>query len=79
MALTMNTKLKTGIKLSIMKKFLTLSVMIFLPLALFGQLTPVTNQYILNPLTINSLIRTDCRGIGNQQVGCSRTGIYDHI
>lgn len=36
-----------------MKKFLTLSVMIFLPLALFGQLTPVTNQYILNPLTIN--------------------------
>jgi len=53
MALTMNIKLKTGIKLSIMKKFLTLSVMIFLPLALFGQLTPVTNQYILNPLTIN--------------------------
>jgi len=49
----MNTKLQTGIKISIMKKFLTLSVMIFLPLALFGQLTPVTNQYILNPLTIN--------------------------
>jgi len=53
MTLTMNTKLQTGIKISIMKKFLTLSVMIFLPLALFGQLTPVTNQYILNPLTIN--------------------------
>ena len=36
-----------------MKKFLTLSALIFLPLLLFGQLTPVTNQYILNPMTIN--------------------------
>ena len=36
-----------------MKKFISLSVLILLPLALLGQLTPVTNQYILNPLTIN--------------------------
>lgn len=36
-----------------MKKFMSLSVLILLPLALMGQLTPVTNQYILNPLTIN--------------------------
>jgi len=36
-----------------MKKFISLSVLILLPLALMGQLTPVTNQYILNPLTIN--------------------------
>jgi type IX secretion system PorP/SprF family membrane protein len=27
--------------------------LILLPLTLFGQLTPVTNQYVLNPLTIN--------------------------
>lgn len=32
---------------------MSLSVLIILPLALMSQLTPVTNQYILNPLTIN--------------------------
>jgi len=37
----------------IMKKLLSLSVLALLPLALLGQLTPVTNQYVLNPLTIN--------------------------
>jgi type IX secretion system PorP/SprF family membrane protein len=36
-----------------MKKLISLSVLILLPLVLPGQLTPVTNQYILNPLTIN--------------------------
>jgi type IX secretion system PorP/SprF family membrane protein len=36
-----------------MKKYISLSVLILLPLVLMGQLTPVTNQYILNPLTIN--------------------------
>ena len=36
-----------------MKKFLALSVLAFVPLVSFGQLTPVTNQYILNPMTIN--------------------------
>jgi len=40
-------------KIIIMKKFIILSVLIILPLALMSQLTPVTNQYILNPLTIN--------------------------
>ncbi len=36
-----------------MKKLITLSVMILLPLTLLGQLTPVTDHYILNPLKIN--------------------------
>jgi type IX secretion system PorP/SprF family membrane protein len=36
-----------------MKKFISLAVLILLSLAVMGQLTPVTNQYILNPLTIN--------------------------
>jgi type IX secretion system PorP/SprF family membrane protein len=30
-----------------------LLLLILFPLTLFGQLTPVTNQYVLNPLTIN--------------------------
>ncbi len=36
-----------------MKKFISLSVLILLPLMLLGQLTPVTNHYVLNPLRIN--------------------------
>lgn len=36
-----------------MKKLTCLSVLILLPVMLLGQLRPVTNQYILNPLTIN--------------------------
>ncbi len=36
-----------------MKKLTSLSLLVLLPLALMGQLTPVTNHYILNPLTIN--------------------------
>ncbi len=36
-----------------MKKLTSLLLLILLPLALWGQLTPVTNHYILNPLTIN--------------------------
>lgn len=44
---------KQEIKYIIMKKLLSLSLLALLPLALLGQLTPVTNQYVLNPLTIN--------------------------
>jgi type IX secretion system PorP/SprF family membrane protein len=36
-----------------MKKIINLLILLLLPIALLGQLTPVTNQYILNPLTIN--------------------------
>ncbi len=36
-----------------MKKITSLSVLIVLPILLMGQLRPVSNQYILNPLTIN--------------------------
>ena len=36
-----------------MKKIINLLVLLVLPITLLGQLTPVTNQYILNPLTIN--------------------------
>lgn len=36
-----------------MKKILQIVILICLPLTLTAQLTPVTNQYILNPLTIN--------------------------
>lgn len=36
-----------------MKKLISLSVLIFLPMMLMGQLTPVTNHYVLNPLRIN--------------------------
>jgi type IX secretion system PorP/SprF family membrane protein len=32
---------------------LLLLLLLLLPLSLSGQLTPVTNQYVLNPLTIN--------------------------
>jgi type IX secretion system PorP/SprF family membrane protein len=45
--------LKQEIKLAIMKKLISLSVLIFLPMMLMGQLTPVTNHYVLNPLRIN--------------------------
>lgn len=36
-----------------MKKLICLSAMILLPLLMAGQLTPVTNHYVLNPLRIN--------------------------
>jgi type IX secretion system PorP/SprF family membrane protein len=36
-----------------MKKFLRFFILLLLPVSLSGQLTPVTNQYVLNPLTIN--------------------------
>jgi type IX secretion system PorP/SprF family membrane protein len=36
-----------------MKKIFKLLIILFIPLSAAGQLTPVTNQYILNPLTIN--------------------------
>ena len=36
-----------------MKKLISLSVLILLPMMLMGQLTPVTNHYVLNPLRIN--------------------------
>jgi len=36
-----------------MKKFITLLALALLPLMLAGQLTPVTNHYVLNPLRIN--------------------------
>lgn len=36
-----------------MKRFLRLLILLLPPLSVSGQLTPVTNQYILNPLTIN--------------------------
>ena len=36
-----------------MKKFISLSALVLLPMALMGQMKPETNQYILNPLTIN--------------------------
>jgi len=45
--------LKQEIKLAIMKKLISLSVLILLPMMLMGQLTPVTNHYVLNPLRIN--------------------------
>lgn len=36
-----------------MKRLLKSLIFLLLPLSLAGQLTPVSNQYILNPLTIN--------------------------
>jgi type IX secretion system PorP/SprF family membrane protein len=36
-----------------MKKAIQLFAILLMPLSLVGQLTPVTSQYILNPLTIN--------------------------
>jgi type IX secretion system PorP/SprF family membrane protein len=36
-----------------MKTVKTLLFLFFIPMVLFGQLIPVSNQYILNPLTIN--------------------------
>jgi len=36
-----------------MKKLIKSILLLLIPLSLSGQLTPVTNQYILNPLTIN--------------------------
>ncbi len=36
-----------------MKQILRLLILLLLPVSVAGQLTPVTNQYILNPLTIN--------------------------
>src|SRR5512135_2551761 len=36
-----------------MKRILKLLICILVPVNLSGQLTPVTNQYVLNPLSIN--------------------------
>lgn len=36
-----------------MKRIIKIVFLILIPLSLSGQLTPVTNQYVLNPLTIN--------------------------
>jgi type IX secretion system PorP/SprF family membrane protein len=36
-----------------MKRILKLLLLLLFPLSLSGQLTPVTNQYVLNPMTIN--------------------------
>jgi type IX secretion system PorP/SprF family membrane protein len=36
-----------------MKKLFRLILFLFIPLNLFGQISPVTSQYVLNPLTIN--------------------------
>jgi len=36
-----------------MKRIIKTILLILIPLSLAGQLTPVTNQYVLNPLTIN--------------------------
>lgn len=36
-----------------MTRYFILLFLLLLPVSLFGQLTPVSNQYILNPLTIN--------------------------
>jgi type IX secretion system PorP/SprF family membrane protein len=43
--------LKTNYQL--MKRIIKTIFLILIPLSLSGQLTPVTNQYVLNPLTIN--------------------------
>jgi type IX secretion system PorP/SprF family membrane protein len=36
-----------------MKKIIKLLTLLLVPLSVTGQLTPVTNQYVLNPITIN--------------------------
>ena len=36
-----------------MKRIVKAIFLIMIPLSVSGQLTPVTNQYVLNPLTIN--------------------------
>src|SRR4030042_6137955 len=36
-----------------MKRIIKLLFSLMIPLSLSGQLTPFTNQYVLNPLTIN--------------------------
>jgi type IX secretion system PorP/SprF family membrane protein len=36
-----------------MKRIIKTLFFLLIPIGLFGQLTPVTNQYVLNPLTIN--------------------------
>ena len=35
------------------KKLLSLFILLLIPMSFFGQLTPVSDQYVLNPLTIN--------------------------
>jgi type IX secretion system PorP/SprF family membrane protein len=35
------------------KKLLSLFIVLLIPMSFFGQLTPVSDQYVLNPLTIN--------------------------
>lgn len=36
-----------------MKRFIRLLILLIIPISLSGQITPVTNQYVLNPLSIN--------------------------
>jgi type IX secretion system PorP/SprF family membrane protein len=36
-----------------MKRIIKLFIFLLIPLSLYGQLTPVTSQYVLNPLSIN--------------------------
>jgi hypothetical protein len=36
-----------------MKRIIKAFILLLMPVTLSGQLTPVTNQYVLNPLTIN--------------------------
>jgi type IX secretion system PorP/SprF family membrane protein len=36
-----------------MKRIIKILILLLIPMSLLGQLAPVTNQYILNPLTIN--------------------------
>jgi type IX secretion system PorP/SprF family membrane protein len=44
---------KEGINYYMMKRIFKTLIWLLMPLNLSGQLTPVTNQYVLNPLTIN--------------------------
>lgn len=37
-----------------MKKIIKILILLLIPLSVTGQLTPVTNQYVLNPIMINS-------------------------
>jgi type IX secretion system PorP/SprF family membrane protein len=37
-----------------MNKLITLLLLLIIPVTLIGQLTPVTSQYVLNPITINA-------------------------
>ncbi len=36
-----------------MKRIIKILLLILIPVSTFGQITPYTNQYVLNPLSIN--------------------------